>query len=642
MKQADFEASRAGLRKILERRGKEFAVIELIQNAFDEAGVSKVSVVLEPLASRPVAHLRVEDDSPTGFRDLSHGYTLFADSHKRKNAELRGRFNLGEKLVVALCSTASLSTTTGTIEWDDEGRTVRPRKKRERGTVFEAEIRMTRADVEKAIAAVMTIFPPDGVELLINGSEIIHRSPVRTFDAVLQTEDEDEEGRLRPTRRKTKVRVFEPLPGETPMLYELGLPVVAIEDRWHYDIAQKVPVTLDRAGLITPAFLRTLRALVLNAMATEMTPDDAAERWVDDALEDPKVSPEAVKQALTLRFGSKHVVHDPSDREANDLAKSQGYTVIPPRALSKAAWDNVRKFEATKPAGQVTPSAKAYEYGLDGRPIKFVPPERWTSSMANVAAYCSALHQRLIGEEAHVRMVNEPGRPFSAAYCRGTREIHFNVARLGYRWFDQDVTGPISRLLIHEFGHFFEGNHLSVEYHEALCMLGTRLLRLALDEPSFFPISRQTSIPTLGRPTTIPSVSRIRRWQQGGRRPDRSSRPTQRPVRRNRVERATQGVEKPQARSDHRPQGVMSQSASGFSCRCSLASHRTARRSYEHRRGQTWHSDWPRARSRSEARQDGGRDRSIPDRLQIPHIGAATLQKLDADEHLHQRRHRRS
>src|SRR5437867_1170522 len=104
MKRADFEASRAGLRQILERRGKEFAVTELIQNAFDEAGVSTVSVMLEPLANRPAAHLRVEDDSPTGFRDLSHGYTLFAHSYKRKDAELRGRFNLGEKLVVALCT----------------------------------------------------------------------------------------------------------------------------------------------------------------------------------------------------------------------------------------------------------------------------------------------------------------------------------------------------------------------------------------------------------------------------------------------------------------------------------------------------------------------------------------------------------
>ncbi len=42
-----FEVNKHGLAKILERRGKEFTLFELIQNAWDEPGVAKVRVSLE-------------------------------------------------------------------------------------------------------------------------------------------------------------------------------------------------------------------------------------------------------------------------------------------------------------------------------------------------------------------------------------------------------------------------------------------------------------------------------------------------------------------------------------------------------------------------------------------------------------------
>ncbi len=41
----------------------------------------------------------------------------------------------------------------------------------------------------------------------------------------------------------------------------------------------------------------------------------------------------------------------------------------------------------------------------------------------------------------------------------------------------------VDRLLIHEFGHKYSGDHLSVEYHDALCRLGARLKRLAMEKP---------------------------------------------------------------------------------------------------------------------------------------------------------------
>ena len=62
---------------------------------------------------RNKALLVVEDDAPEGFKDLSHAFTLFADSAKKINPEQRGRFNLGEKLVLAISDEVTIRTSKG-------------------------------------------------------------------------------------------------------------------------------------------------------------------------------------------------------------------------------------------------------------------------------------------------------------------------------------------------------------------------------------------------------------------------------------------------------------------------------------------------------------------------------------------------
>src|SRR5207249_11191157 len=94
---------------------------ELIQNAWDERGVTMVTVSLEH-CGRNKTRLVVEDDAPEGFKDLSHAFTLFADSSKKTNPEQRGRFNLGEKLVLAISDEVTILTTRGGVRFDAQGR----------------------------------------------------------------------------------------------------------------------------------------------------------------------------------------------------------------------------------------------------------------------------------------------------------------------------------------------------------------------------------------------------------------------------------------------------------------------------------------------------------------------------------------
>src|SRR6266481_33694 len=99
------EIDRTGLAKLMEGRPKSFILHELVSNAWDEA-TKEVKITVAPAATRGYVTIYVEDDNPSGFADLRHAYTLFAESGKKGNAEQRGRFNLGEKLVLALARTA--------------------------------------------------------------------------------------------------------------------------------------------------------------------------------------------------------------------------------------------------------------------------------------------------------------------------------------------------------------------------------------------------------------------------------------------------------------------------------------------------------------------------------------------------------
>jgi hypothetical protein len=67
--------------------------------------------------------------------------------------------------------------------------------------------------------------------------------------------------------------------------------------------------------------------------------------------------------------------------------------------------------------------------------------------------------------------------------CYGNGNLHLNVKRLGWKWFNQGATEDVDRLLIHEFGHQYSRDHLSEDYHESLCRLGVNFKRFALEKP---------------------------------------------------------------------------------------------------------------------------------------------------------------
>jgi len=455
-----FEVDKEGLKQLLFYRNKSFIFKELLQNAWDEDGVTWCNVYLEQIPNRPLARVTVEDNAPEGFYNLSHAYTFYAHTRKRQNPNKRGRFNIGEKEVLSLCKEAYIQTTKGTIKFLPNGERKRGRKKREAGSIFVAEIPMTRAEIAECEAVIQTFIPPKGITTCFNKKLLPRRERLATVEATLATEYEDAGGRYRSTHRQTEVYVYEPLEGEQAMLYEMGLPVCETGDRWHYDIQQRVPLSRDR-DTVKPSFLQDVRAEVLSVLADDLNEDDAGEQWVRDATADDRISEDAVRQVVEKRWGDKVAVATPGHKKSKEHAIANGYHLVSPRELSSDEWEQVKRYEL------IPATSKLFPQTFTGYDI--IPEDKWTDGMKDTAELTRFVAKNAFKLEVTVEMI-ESDASNDADY--GDRHVRFNVQGLGKKWFDSSLETRLD-LIIHEICHEY-GGHLDMSYHKALTKIAAK------------------------------------------------------------------------------------------------------------------------------------------------------------------------
>lgn len=488
-----------GHEQVVRRRGVATLPLELLGNAWDTEA-KNVSIRLTPEPGRSLVLVECEDDDPKGFDDLSDAYTLYRRSLRMEYSNKRGRFGIGEKEVLVLCTKAEIRSTKGTVVFAEDGTRHRSRLKRERGTMFSGVMKMTRAEYNEALQIIGKVIPPKGVNTTLNGHALgDYGKFIGTFTDTLPTELAREDGSLGKTTRKTEVKVYEVPPGSTPHLYEMGIPVCEIpEDKWHIDIQQKVPVPRDRDS-VSPSFLTKLRVAIVNNFHEELDEEDAAEAWVSEAIESDDIEKEAFDEVFEARFGEDTVIADPSDREAERRGAAAGYNVVHGGSGGKGFWGNVHRFETTKPAGKVFATAHP-EFSENGRDTR-VPKDKWTDGMKAVVKYLIYVSNKLLApemkrkeEDVQITIVCDNHNRFRAWYGCSTYTLNLQV--LGHRFFDQfpDNLDEINDLTIHELGHEFSSNHLSEDYYNGLTLLGARLARLVIEEPRRFSKYRRKSV----------------------------------------------------------------------------------------------------------------------------------------------------
>ena len=483
-----FSVDLKGLSNLLPQDGLSWIVNELVQNAWDQ-DVHEVRLELDKMSNtRNRIRLAIEDDDPIGFINLAHSFTLFAKSHKLGNAEKRGRFNLGEKLVIAYAiasgGSVKIESTKGGFHFDKDGRTS-IRKKRTSGSRVEVIFKATQTQYDELVSHIGTLIPPQDHTEFIEIEQSIKTTLtkptlIKSVTGVnLPTMLANEEGVLRRTRRNTTVDLYEVTDG-TPYLYEMGIPVVPSETPYHIDVQQKIPLNMQRDN-VTPAYFKAIATTVLNATADLLTVEQITQTWVKEAMEDKDVDAESVEAVLDTKYGTKRVVHDPNHPESSAVAAAKGFTVMYGGNESRSTWENIRTHRPVTSAGIKFDTTNTVSFDPDGIDVS-LPEDQWTDGMKSLAEFCQKTHREIFGAELSVQFFNDR-RGYAA--CYGGNSLTFNYRRIGKKkcsdW-KNDLEYFID-LIIHEFAHRYGSSHFSEEYWRGTTKVGAMMALLLRSKP---------------------------------------------------------------------------------------------------------------------------------------------------------------
>jgi hypothetical protein len=481
MKNDIFEVDIKGLRQLQDGKPKWFIVRELLQNAMDEE-ITQCSLTLAHKYGKAV--ITVEDDSPTGFRDLSDAYTLFKETYKRSDVKKRGRFNFGEKQVLCMCDEATIFTTTGTIEFDMlKGTRTASRKKRERGSEINIVVRMTKDEFQECVDYANELLIPPGITFIVNTEGdtkvLSYKEPHKTFVTKLQTEVKESDVMKR-VQRVTDVHLhIQPI----SYIYEMGIPICEIDCKYSIDVQQKVPLSNDR-DTVDAKYLKYLYGEVLNHTIEEITPEQSSDLWVRDGFTSPNTDVDVRKDIITKRFGEKALIANPNDKRSMDEAISNGYKTIFGSELNRDEWSYIKQDSL------LVSTSTMFKTGVaDGR---MVPRSEWTEEQVLIAGLVIKIAKEMLRINCRVTMYDSPDATVKADYNRSTGELRFNVAHFNRsEWelegfpYGMTVKEEMLDLIIHELGHS-AGWHYEHSYHECITKLAAKCTKKALLEPEWF------------------------------------------------------------------------------------------------------------------------------------------------------------
>jgi hypothetical protein len=472
----------------------------MVSNAWDE-DITQVEVSLTCPDESGLSWLRVTDNSPTGWADLSHSHTMFAESMKKGKSEKRGRFNAGEKDVLALAIEAKLTTVTGQVLFNEDGTRTEGTETREIGSEFAAKFQLTLDEYEHICNQAKLLIPPKGITTIFNGTPVKHRKPCGSFTESLPTPLADKEGRMYNGERKTLVNLYRKLPGEVAMIYEMGIPIVELgDDKWHVNVMQKVPLSRDRDN-VNPSYLRKIRQGALNEKYKELTTtDDAAAVWVRDAVASPKSSDEAVVHVMNTRFGDKHVSRDVNDKGSANEAVSQGHKIVEGGALTGPEWARYKAIKDEKGDSVLKTSAEVAPTDTVG-PLALsliIPPADWTPAMRSYASLVEVISPKLIGRLVTVRYIDDEDVHFEGCFNKGFRGIkskkgftrEWGLMTVNLAYVNPESNFERYSLLLHELAHdkVYSNDHLHHDFYDTVNELGAKLAVLIQDEPQMFDV----------------------------------------------------------------------------------------------------------------------------------------------------------
>jgi hypothetical protein len=165
---------------------------------------------------------------------------MYAESDKKGLENKRGRFNEGEKKVVARSIESKLTTTSGTVVWNANKTRTESADTRTVGSEFVGKYALTIQEWEHLTNQAKLLLPPHGIKTTFNGEVVRYRKDVGQFTEKLPCPLADKEGNVRNVERQAIVHIYELRPGETQaFIFEMGIPIVEL--RQSRDRADRKP-----------------------------------------------------------------------------------------------------------------------------------------------------------------------------------------------------------------------------------------------------------------------------------------------------------------------------------------------------------------------------------------------------------------
>ncbi len=313
-----FGLSNAGWVAMNKARSMGHLVREAVANAFD-AKPATVKLFLEP------GYICVEDDS-VGFSSPELIYTVFLTDKEDSHLQ-RGRKGRGLKELLAAGNQANVETVGCTVTFSKEGR-IEVGNTRKNGTKIEVWGDWKNYDVEIAVEYLRTFIPP--CTLIINDVEVSPPELVETFKAELPTVVFSNGAQTTRTI-ETEVKLYKSESIDFSHLYEMGIPIQVLGDRFNVDIQQRVPVSDDR-NTADSSFVSKLDAVMLKNFVDRWTRVELmSSRWISNGLY-------WVDSDVKKKFADKFVDKRPTalkstNAKANARLKERGYELIETNSL---------------------------------------------------------------------------------------------------------------------------------------------------------------------------------------------------------------------------------------------------------------------------------------------------------------------
>ena len=440
-----FAVSDQGMQDLHSGREPWMLVKELIQNAWDEAPCAthcEVTVI----ANGDNTRITVADDGP-GFAHLPDAWTLMGNTPKRADPLKRGRFNLGEKEVVAVAMDATIETVGYSVTFPPNGGRDVTANSQTRGTTVSVTMPWNQEQSENLVERLLQ-FRPTECALSVNGVAVPRREPLATGYPTLTTVVQPGPGApMRNSRRKTEIHLLSPVRTGEAWLYEMGIPVQRIRSPYDVDVQQKVPVPPHR-DTVADSYLRDIYTEILNAAHHMLEKDEFHKEWMKQALSNRRrVSKAAVDSAKRGRYGEKALLMSPNNPDANLHAIENGYQLIDPHSLSDREHKRIRE-AGTETAGEAFPHTMAPRNAPYEIPEETEDHIRFKSWVKSLADCC--------GLAAEILIIEAPKATTLADCTASTKNptLRFNQSRLGEQFFSSPYGRPVQlSLVFHELGH---------------------------------------------------------------------------------------------------------------------------------------------------------------------------------------------